>query len=245
MPGNVEAVFFDAGGTLIHAKPSVGEVYSRITGSLGVPIAAGRFEELFLEAWNQYVGRIGKEPLPLPVSDADDRAMWRRISRMVYDWTPELHAIEYSRWFDTLYGTFTTSAVWQPYEEVPEVLEKLSGQGYLLGVVSNWSSYLRAILTDLGIARYMRFLVISADIGFRKPDRQIFERAGALAGVPLGRCLHVGDTFEDDYAGAERAGLVATLLNRKGSDGLPSRRAGLPVSFIRSLRELSCTLQAQ
>ena len=43
------------------------------------------------------------------------------------------------------------------------------------------------------------------------------ERAAALLAVPRASILHVGDSWDEDVAGAQAAGLQAVLLDRKGS----------------------------
>jgi putative hydrolase of the HAD superfamily len=59
------------------------------------------------------------------------------------------------------------------------------------------------------------FVVISAEVGVRKPDPRIFEEALRRAGVAAGEAVHVGDLPEEDIEGARRAGLGAFLIDRE------------------------------
>ena len=72
----------------------------------------------------------------------------------------------------------------------------------------------------------------SAECGRRaSPTRAVFGRALELAGVEPAEALHVGDSLENDVAGARAAGIRAVLVARDG--GAP---AG--VETVRSLAEL-------
>ena len=69
--------------------------------------------------------------------------------------------------------------------------------------------------------------------GARKPAPEIFRRALALAGAAAGEALHVGDSVEEDVAGARSAGIEPVLLRRDGASG-----QALGVRTISSLAEL-------
>ena len=66
-------------------------------------------------------------------------------------------------------------------------------------------------------------LVISSEVGFRKPHPSFFQAACAQLGLPPDKVLCVGDDPENDVRGAIRAGLSALLLDRGAriADDLP------------------------
>jgi HAD superfamily hydrolase (TIGR01509 family) len=99
----------------------------------------------------------------------------------------------------------------------------------------------RAALSRVGLDELIDDVVSSRDVGARKPD-PLFYRAALLragfAGVPLapGRAVMVGDSLENDVAGARGAGLRTVWLN-------PSRArrpagAAAPDAEIRKLAAL-------
>jgi putative hydrolase of the HAD superfamily len=71
--------------------------------------------------------------------------------------------------------------------------------------------------------------VSSAVAGARKPDPAIFEPALELAGCAPEEALHVGDTREEDVAGARAAGIRPLLIDRGGADG--------DISSLKEIRE--------
>jgi HAD superfamily hydrolase (TIGR01509 family) len=78
-------------------------------------------------------------------------------------------------------------------------------------------------------------VVTSADVGAAKPDAAVFRRALELAGVDAAGAVHVGDSLDNDVAGARAVGIRAVLVQR---DGPPP--AG--VEAVRSLTELPALL---
>jgi putative hydrolase of the HAD superfamily len=77
--------------------------------------------------------------------------------------------------------------------------------------------------------------VSSAEHGYMKPHRSIFDTALGKAGVRASESMMVGDSLAHDIEGALAAGMHAVLLRRSGE--VPARVPdGLRV--IASLRDL-------
>lgn len=88
-----------------------------------------------------------------------------------------------------------------------EILEKLSGY-YKLGLVTNgYSRAQRGRLQAGGLHTYFASVVISDEVGYAKPSREIFDIALSELAVPYGEALYVGDSIEHDYRGAGNAGI--------------------------------------
>jgi HAD superfamily hydrolase (TIGR01509 family) len=85
-------------------------------------------------------------------------------------------------------------------------LEKLTGQGLRLAVVSNWDCSLPLHLSRLDLDRLFSTVVTSADVGRPKPDPAPFRLALERLDVQPERALHVGDESEDEE-GARAAGM--------------------------------------
>ena len=86
-------------------------------------------------------------------------------------------------------------------------------------VVSNWDVSLHEVLERVGLAEALDGVVTSAEVGARKPDVGIFERALAVAGVRAAEAIHVGDNPDEDVAGARAAGIEPVLIRRDGGPG--------------------------
>jgi putative hydrolase of the HAD superfamily len=133
---------------------------------------------------------------------------------------------------DRIVELLLASLHFQPFSDALGALPRLRERGARLVVVSNWDVSLHELLDRVGLAPYLDGIVTSAEVGARKPDPAIFERALGLAGVPASEALHVGDTLAEDVAGARNAGIEPVLIVRDGG-AAPDR-----VRTIRSLLEL-------
>ncbi len=105
------------------------------------------------------------------------------------------------------------------YPDVIPALRGLRHRGLRLVTVSNWDCSLPRVLEGCGIDGLLDGTVTSAGAGARKPDPAIFAAALELAGVRADEALHVGDTAEEDVAGAQAAGIRPLLIERDGSGG--------------------------
>jgi putative hydrolase of the HAD superfamily len=111
------------------------------------------------------------------------------------------------------------SVRFRAYPDSAPALTELRERGLRLVVVSNWDCSLGWALESCGLAGLIDGAVASAVAGARKPDPAIFDEALELAGVTREQALHVGDTREEDVAGAEAAGIKALLIDRGGNGG--------------------------
>jgi FMN phosphatase YigB (HAD superfamily) len=111
-------------------------------------------------------------------------------------------------------------------------------RSHRLAVVSNfdYSPTALAILEAAGVRDLFAAVVVSDQVGWRKPRPDIFRHALAAAGVDPERTLFVGDKAELDVAGAHRVGMDAAWIN-PGGEPLPAGVAP-PEYEIRDLAEL-------
>ena len=72
---------------------------------------------------------------------------------------------------------------------------------------------MRSILTELGLAKHLDFVLDSAEVGVEKPDPRIFRIALERAGVDPAHALYVGDLYSVDVLGARAVGMEAVLLD--------------------------------
>ena len=119
-------------------------------------------------------------------------------------------------------GTLVDSIRFTPYPDAAPALEGLRELGLKRVCVSNWDCSLGAVLERCGLATHLDGVVSSAEAGAQKPDPAIFETALKFAGVAAAEAIHVGDTREEDIAGAEAAGIRALLLDREGGGDIAS-----------------------
>ncbi len=137
-------------------------------------------------------------------------------------------------------GLLQTTARFHPHHV--EVLRELQGT-VRIGVCSNFSHAptALALLEQAGLAPHIDEVVISEEVGIRKPRREIFEAVIERLGCKREETLHVGDNLRDDVEGAAGAGITPVWLTRRVREpdqALRTYRGPLPAHVISDLSEL-------
>jgi len=68
-------------------------------------------------------------------------------------------------------------------------------------------------LKENDIDKYFDSIVISSDIGYIKPHQEIFHLALRKDGLKPGEALFIGDSYNQDIAGAKNAGMKTVWFN--------------------------------
>ena len=112
-----------------------------------------------------------------------------------------------------------------------------------LAVVSNfdYTPTARHVLEREGVADLFETIVVSDEVGWRKPKPVIFERALEHLAIRPGQALFVGDRADIDVAGAQAVGMASAWINREAS-ALPEGMEP-PEYEIRDLGELETILR--
>lgn len=98
-----------------------------------------------------------------------------------------------------------------------DALTDLHDAGYLLGCITNTladTPTIRHMLREHGFEAMMRTVVVSADEGWRKPHRSLFEKALRELDVGPDEAVFVGDSPTLDIAGAKAVGMWAVLTRQ-------------------------------
>ncbi len=120
------------------------------------------------------------------------------------------------------------------------LIERLA-RTFQLGVISNGLPDVQyQKLETLGIRHLFDCIILSEEIGIRKPDPQIFGKATALVSRLPQSCLYIGDTYDTDIVGAKNADMKACWYNPRGEQ-VPQGEVE-PDFEIRSLDELLTVL---
>lgn len=187
----LEAVLFDWGGTLAEWTWS-DELHD--AGHVAGLAAIGRpFDP-------ERTQQFRDELLPL-LEERDYRDVAREwLEPVTDDELARFLAAEYHAWRPAHALAATTHAL----------LELLRERGLKLGLVSNGfdpPDLARAELERVGVAQLLDVIVLSPEVGVRKPDPAIFRKALDTIGVAPENALFVGDMLATDIAGAKALGM--------------------------------------
>ncbi len=234
----IRAILFDCWGTILHAprlmtREAAIEAFHRTLQELGYETDFKLFRETYLrEAERQhreadrdyreldYVERLRRILEAIGLGEDAERLaeeIWRRY---LDEW-PRQSRLD---------------------PEAPELLRRLRA-GYKLALVTNFPDLPTAhrVFDTLNLWEYFDAIVVSAEVGYRKPSPLIFQKALEQLKVKPQEAVMVGDTLEADIEGAKKLGIKTILIDperaRRGEN------PGGADAIIGSLRRLEEALE--
>lgn len=232
------AVFFDVDFTLIYPGPALqGEGYGLFCARRGVAVDTALFR-----------AAVGKAAPVLNEVKAHNYD-----AQLFVDYTRAIIEHMGGRGPGTdlaardIYDEWAACRHFFLYDDVEPALRRLAEAGLKMGLISNTQRPLDEFAAHFDLGNLFSAAVSSAELGFLKPHRAIFEAALAMIGVAANSAVMVGDSVKHDVEGARQIGMRAILVRRSG-DGLSSPLPhGLgpgyeDVPVIQSLSELPALL---
>ncbi len=126
------------------------------------------------------------------------------------------------------------------FPDTISVLSRLKRAGFTTGIVSNTSippHIIDTYLAGAGIMELVDFRVLSSEVRWRKPHREIYLKALGLAGVHAEEVLFTGDRLLEDVLGPRAMGMKSVLCRcRCFSCNLPPSKQ--PDAVIEDLEEI-------
>src|SRR5262249_5574805 len=152
-------------GTLIHPDPPAQLVYSQVGRRFGSRLPAAAIEQRFAAAFQREEALDRQQGLR--TSEERERDRWRRIVAAVLDDVADGESC-----FRELYRHFSCPGAWRVEAGAVGVVEELARRGHTLGLASNYDHRLRSVVAGLPALRGLHHLVISSEVGWRKPAPQ-------------------------------------------------------------------------
>jgi putative hydrolase of the HAD superfamily len=220
------AILLDALGTLVALEPPAPRLAAELRVRLGVSISDAQAQLAIGAEIAYYREHLdeGRDQATL----ADLRRHCTEVLRRALPPSEEIAQVD----GELLQEALLASLRFSEFDDARPALELARRRGQRLVVVSNWDVSLHDVLQRLRLTPLLDGVVTSAQIGARKPGPEIFRRALALAGVSAAQAIHVGDSIDEDLAGARGAGIEPVLIARDGAFAPPG------VRVIESLLEL-------
>jgi putative hydrolase of the HAD superfamily len=204
------AVFFDVGETLVHVDPSFADLFVRVLRDEGHP----RSREDVLGASAHIYARFSeasRDGSLWTTSLEASRAFWTSVyDRMLTDLGVPNHRLA-----GTLYREFTRLENYVLFEDVRPTLDTLRRRGLLLGIVSNFESWLEDWFGIHDLIETFPVRVISGIEGIEKPDERIYRLALDRAAVAPNEAVFVGDNPEFDVDPPAALGMFPVLVDRR------------------------------
>jgi FMN phosphatase YigB (HAD superfamily) len=206
---NIEAVIFDFIGTLTYVKEFSLEKSKLKLYKYLVKAGFNVAETDFLNAYNQFYeeSRLKRYNELVEVTDA----VWiaQALSRLGFKTEPEdLRvktgvAVFFQEYLDGL----------ELNQCAEQLLSRISRQ-YKTGLISNftYAPVIYAALRKLKINKFFNAVLVSQDVGYRKPNQKIFQEALKRLNVEAKETIYVGDCPSEDIGGASTSGMNTVFV---------------------------------
>lgn len=188
--------------------PSVAEAYQKAAEKQGHIVPLDSIRKRFQLAFHQDDQTTG-----FSTDERREQLRWRQI---VSSCLPELTQTQADQAFEDLWNHFARTEHWQLFPETYQVLRSLKEHGFQLFLGSNFDSRLRSVwsgfsdLVSLDIP-----LIISSEVGFRKPSPDFYHAVCRKAGMASQEILFVGDDLVNDVEAPHQLGFHTLLVDRR------------------------------
>jgi putative hydrolase of the HAD superfamily len=205
----IKAIIFDFIGTLASVKnysleTSKTKLYKAIVEA-GFNISAESFLEAYDQAHEKY--RVVRYQELVEVTNA----IWisEALNNLEFKTNPEDKRIKMA--INIFFEDYLNSLDLRPYAK--KLLNQVSAE-YKLGLISNftYAPVIYAGLRKLGINQFFNAVLVSEEVGWRKPHRKIFEEALRRLEATAKETVYVGDSPLEDIKGAKAVGMKTVFV---------------------------------
>jgi putative hydrolase of the HAD superfamily len=210
MTEELDGIFFDLGGTLVDTTVPREQIWSDVLRSHGHEVDGTAIAGALRTVDRELDGRFAS------IQDRDEGPFWLEYDKMVLEWLGlELRAKEIVRDLSESMGRMVLDdGNWKDFADARPLLDGLGRLDIEVGLISNATELARRVLRRLELERYFEPIIISSEVGHRKPAREIFDIALDESGVAASRAMYIGDKPAVDIVGATNAGMNAVLIDR-------------------------------
>ena len=208
----IKAVFFDLHNTLAGYDPPREVIHSRLLKEFGIEVSPEALlhpvmaadEFIYREHARHSLGKRSKEEITALYSQYHGVI----LKEAGIEASKELIAGILKKWMSADYKMAL-------FDDVAPTLAQLKERGLVLGLISNEDRDITPLCQELGLSAWLQVVITSKGVGFSKPHPGIFQAAAKKAKVKPSEAIYVGDQYRFDVVGANEAGMLGILLDRR------------------------------
>ena len=209
----IKTIFFDFFGTLAKFYPEREEIQLKALNQFDLNPSVQQIKYGYKFA-DSYMEKVNSSVKPLSLMSLDERSeFFSKYESLILE-----HA-------GLKVDLITSGNIWEAVQKIPygfklyddviPVFEHLYSRNYKLGIITNMGKNLYGICDQLGISKFLSYIVTSEEVGIGKPSPEIFQAAIKVSDSAINEIMHVGDSYESDIEGALAQDIKAVLINRE------------------------------
>jgi len=196
-----KAIIFDLFGTLVDSYSVQG--YNRLLTDMAsaLKLPTEDFSKLWSKIWRDttYERGVGI----FKTTEESIRYICNKINVSVSD--ENIKKCEQIRLETTRKGL-------TPKNGAIDILKKLRGLGYKIGLITNCSAEVPRLWKNTEFLHFFDITIFSASVGLKKPDPKIYNLACEQLGVNPNECIYFGDGDSNELSGASQLGMDAVMI---------------------------------
>lgn len=206
---NGKAIFWDFDGTLVQSNQSFADSLQKAFTGHHITVDRSAIAD-FLKSSCSWYDPAREYP------DCTGEGWWQTLLEKLDGFCQKQHVPP--EFISDILAAFRENVIYFPYclyPDAKEILEYSLRKGYRNYLLSNNFPELRQVLKAYGLQDLFSGIFLSAELGYEKPNRKLFDLALNLAGNP-DHAFMVGDNPIADIEGGAAAGLTSILVHREG-----------------------------
>lgn len=205
----IEAVLFDLDDTILNSRTA--QINAILEFKAKHKVFQSINDEEFINKWDIIMKAKYEKYLKGEITFQELRK--ERIKTMFSVYDIRITDSEAEKIFDSYQEIYEKN--WKTFDDAEEVLDELKAK-YKLAIVSNGNSMQqRKKIRLTGLDKYFTNIFISSEVGYVKPQKEIFLKACEAINVKPENTVMIGDKYKVDIEGSIKAGLNAIWVNRK------------------------------
>ena len=240
----ISTIFFDLGNTLLYNMHLNDEsIYAaclqmaRKFVSFGYPVKADTLADRHFQILTEYYAYRANEN----VEYSAETVFQQTLDALGIRDVPEEHVLKTMAAF-----YHETQKNWLIVPGAKSLLDSLSRKKVHIGLITNasYAEDIRQLLQQHEIREYFDQIIISAEVGYRKPHKKIFSIALELMESRADQSVMIGDSLVADIWGASQSGIRSIWLKAYANVSSPLSQKIKPDAEADSISEIPAVLQA-
>lgn len=241
----IKGVTFDLGSTLIEFRGDWGDIFRSLSADLITYLRDHNFNldfEKFEQRYQEIVAQFYTRGQQDWIEYTAEYTLRYTLAEFGY---PDVSEEVLKKGLAAAFAQ--GELLWRPFGDVYRTLDVLKARGYRIGLISNArdAANVERLIDNAQLRPWLDPIVISANVGVRKPNPHIFQLVLDAWQLPPEQVVMVGDMLGADILGAHNAGMRAVwaTMQTEREANTAHMQTIVPDAAIASLSELPPLLE--